>query len=265
MKGVCCRQHMLQPMPERQVWGFWMILFLNLQQPREFGHFCPDLFFAMPKQKFYVVWKGRQTGIFSTWDECKRQVDAFAGAEYKSFETRALAENAFRESSKKHIYRNSAAQNSIPAKGQTSASPLRRATTGSPIADSICVDAACAGNPGVLEYQGVETATRQLLFAMGPFPEGTVNIGEFLAIVHGLALLKKNNTDRPVYSDSKTAIGWVKKKAIKTTLQRNRTNEALFVLVDRAIEWLHKNPYPNPILKWETKSWGENPADFGRK
>ena len=214
----------------------------------------------MAKQKFYVVWKGRKTGIFLTWDECKKQVDAFAGAEYKSFETKALAENAFRENSRKHIY-----QNSIAAKGKTSLSPLRKAAAGSPIAESISVDAACSGNPGVLEYQGVETTTKRRLFAMGPFPEGTVNIGEFLAIVHGLAFLKKNNSPLPIYSDSKTAIGWVKKKAAKTTLQRNPATEELFVLVDRAIQWLQSNVYPNQVLKWETKHWGENPADFGRK
>ena len=214
----------------------------------------------MAKQKSYVVWKGRKTGIFSSWDECKKQVDAFPGAEYKSFETRTLAENAFRENSRKHIY-----QNSIAAKAKTSPSPLRKAAAGSPIAESISVDAACSGNPGVLEYQGVETATKRLLFAMGPFPQGTVNIGEFLAIVHGLAFLKKNGSTLPIYSDSRTAISWVKKKATKTTLDRNRTTEELFVLVDRAIQWLNSNAYPNQILKWETKHWGENPADFGRK
>jgi ribonuclease HI len=212
----------------------------------------------MVKQKYYVVWKGRQPGIFSTWDECRKQVEAFTGAEYKSFETKALAEKAFQENSKKHIY-----QTPISAKGKTSL--LQKNAIGKPIANSISVDAACSGNPGVLEYQGVETSTKRLLFANGPFPEGTVNIGEFLAIVHGLAYLKKNNSVLPIYSDSRTAISWVKKKAIKTNLERNKATEELFVLVDRAIQWLKSNSYPNPILKWETQSWGENPADFGRK
>ena len=40
----------------------------------------------MPK-KFYAVRKGRKTGIFTTWDECKSQVHGFACAEYKSFLT----------------------------------------------------------------------------------------------------------------------------------------------------------------------------------
>jgi ribonuclease HI len=127
------------------------------------------------------------------------------------------------------------------------------------------VDAACAGNPGKLEYQGVETGTKRVLFSMGPFPQGTVNIGEFLAIVHGLAFLKKHNSLLPIYSDSRTAISWVKNKVIKTNLERNKKTEELFVLVERAVEWLKDNQYSNKILKWETEFWGENPADYGRK
>jgi ribonuclease HI len=131
--------------------------------------------------------------------------------------------------------------------------------------ESISVDAACAGNPGKLEYQGVETGTKRVLFSMGPFPQGTVNIGEFLAIVHGLAFLKKHNSLLPIYSDSKTAISWVKNKAIKTNLERNKKTEELFILAERAVQWLKDNPYSNKILKWETEFWGENPADYGRK
>ena len=50
----------------------------------------------MPKQKYYVVWKGRKTGVFTTWQECSAQVTGFNGAEYKSFENREAAEIAFK-------------------------------------------------------------------------------------------------------------------------------------------------------------------------
>lgn len=213
----------------------------------------------MAKQKYYVVWKGRESGIYSSWDECKKQIDGFTGAEYKSFETQELAEKAFGENSKKHIYKNANPKNN----GTLTA--REKAMIGKPILESISVDAACSGNPGVLEYQGVETSTKRLLFKAGPFPQGTVNIGEFLAIVHGLAYLKKNNSLLPLYSDSRTALSWVKKKAIKTNLERTAATEDLFVLVDRAILWLTNNTYSNRLLKWETEFWGENPADFGRK
>jgi ribonuclease HI len=48
-------------------------------------------------------------------------------------------------------------------------------------------------------------------------------------------------------------------------LQRNKKNEELFNLVDRALNWIKVNQWPNKILKWETEHWGEIPADFGRK
>ncbi len=50
----------------------------------------------MAKQKYYVVWKGRKPGIYTSWTECEAQVKGFAGAEYKSFPNREMAEAAFR-------------------------------------------------------------------------------------------------------------------------------------------------------------------------
>jgi ribonuclease HI len=94
---------------------------------------------------------------------------------------------------------------------------------------------------------------------------GTNNLGEFLAIVHGLAYLKNQNKDIPIYSDSQTAILWVKNKKIKTKLNRSEDNIEIFALVDRALNWLENNEYSNPVLKWDTRYWGEIPADFGRK
>lgn len=209
------------------------------------------------KPKFYVVWKGRKTGVFETWAETEEQVKGFETAQYKSFESRKEADDAF-----KGNYWQSVQKTQNGATGKLSKSA---ALVGKPLQESISVDAACAGNPGKLEYQGVETSTKRVLFAMGPFPEGTVNIGEFLAIVHGLAFLQKHNSTLPIYSDSKTAISWIKNKAVKTKLERNAKNEELFQLVDRGILWLQNNKYSNKILKWETEFWGENPADYGRK
>lgn len=134
------------------------------------------------------------------------------------------------------------------------------------IKESISVDAACSGNPGDMEYRGVWTANGQELFRIGPYRDGTNNIGEFLAIVHALALLKKQNDDKtPIYSDSRNAILWVKKKKANTKLARTRHNEIIFDLIARAEKWLRENTWSNPLLKWETKYWGEIPADFGRK
>ena len=144
-------------------------------------------------------------------------------------------------------------------------SPEELKKYGKPILNTLSVDAACSGNPGIMEYRGVDTKLAIELFRSKRYDQGTVNIGEFLAIVHGLAYLKERNSDVPIYTDSKTAMKWVKVKAINTKLQKTPQNADLFSLVDRAIYWLQTNEYPNKIIKWETAVWGEIPADFGRK
>lgn len=132
-------------------------------------------------------------------------------------------------------------------------------------ANAWAVDAACSGNPGPMEYQAVDLATGAQVFHFGPV-HGTNNIGEFLAIVHGLALLKQKGLGTmPIYSDSVNAQLWVKRKKCKTTLNRNEKTEKLYQLIERAEHWLHANSYDNPIIKWPTELWGEIPADFGRK
>ncbi|MEM6724723.1 MAG: RNase H family protein, partial [Bacteroidota bacterium] len=138
-------------------------------------------------------------------------------------------------------------------------------SAGRQIKHSLSVDAACSGNPGLMEYRGVDTKTGEEIFRMGPFQHGTNNVGEFLALVHGLALLKKQGLSMPIYSDSKIAMGWVAKKKCKTKLDRITVNEKLFQLIERAENWLKANTYNTTILKWDTKNWGEIPADFGRK
>lgn len=208
----------------------------------------------MPKIKFYVVWKGRKTGIFSTWQECSAQVTGFYGAEYKSFENREAAEAAF--CSKYEEYK---------GKRVPTLSPQMLKIIGEPIAESYSVDASCIGNPGPLEYQCVHTTTKQLLFHQGPFENGSNNIGEFLAIVHALALFKKRDVSLPIYTDSETALTWVKNKKCKTKLPQDEQNTPIFDLINRAEDWLSKNEYTNKLLKWDTNAWGEIPADYGRK
>ena len=211
----------------------------------------------MSKKKFYVVWNGRKKGIYTSWNVCKKQVDGFDAAQYKSFTSLNEAEIAF---SKK--YENYKGKNT--SKPTLSAS--EKSAIGSPNLESISVDAACSGNPGKMEYRGVLTHNKKQLFLKGPYPNGTNNIGEFLALVHGIALLKsKNKESIPIYSDSRTAMSWVKQKKCKTNLHFDASNKDLLDLIKRAENWLKENSFKNPILKWETKAWGEIPADFGRK
>lgn len=132
-------------------------------------------------------------------------------------------------------------------------------------ANAWAVDAGCSGNPGAMEYQGVDLATGEHLFHFGPVL-GTNNIGEFLAIVHALALMEKQGIrDKVIYSDSYNAILWVNKKKCKTTLVYNEKTAELHKVIARAEQWLRTHKVTTPIIKWETKKWGEIPADFGRK
>lgn len=208
------------------------------------------------KNKYYVVWKGFNTGIFDSWDVCKVQIDGFAGAQYKGYPSRELAEIAFRRG---YEHRDETL-------GQLDISRLDQ---NKPILPSWAVDAACNMSTGVMEYRGVDTQTHRVLFACGPFYDTTNNVGEFLAIVHALALLQKQNTPYalalPIYSDSTTALAWIKKKQANTKMLPTEGNAKLREIIARAESWLLTNSWTNPLLKWDTAHWGEIPADYGRK
>jgi ribonuclease HI len=209
----------------------------------------------MARQKFYVIWSGRNTGIFDNWDECRRNVEGYPDPKYKAFESYEEAVKAF--SNKSSVY--------IKKKPLEHASPVTKSHVAKPVANGLAVDAACSGNPGTMEYRGVDLQSGQMLFHKGPYFDGTNNIGEFLAIVHALAYLKKHNSNQNIYTDSMTALSWVKNKKANTKLAQTARNGELFDLIHRAENWLKKNSYFTPILKWDTERWGEIPADFGRK
>jgi len=208
------------------------------------------------KQKFYVVWYGHRTGVFPTWDDCKAAINGVKGAQYKSFLTFDEAKKAYSKEYADYKGKNT-------KKKTLTKEELEK--IGEPNLYTISVDAASSGNPGIMEYRGVDTQTHKQLFHQGPFLQGTNNVGEFLALVHGIAYLKQQKSDRNIYSDSRIAIGWVKKKRCNTKLKRTSKNKAVFELVNRAEVWLKNNSYTTTIIKWETKAWGEIPADFGRK
>lgn len=222
----------------------------------------------MGKKKFYVVWIGKTPGIYDTWDDCKAQVEGYPHAQYKSFSSLDLAKEAFRIGPEMSL--------NISDKVSLSKSVLTLDENGlaivkglgendpKPELNALAVDAACSGNPGVMEYRGVFVASLTQLFHFKS-PVGTNNIGEFLGIVHGLAFLKKNHMDMIIYSDSVNAINWVKAKKCRTKLPMNEQTSQLFSVIQRAETWLLNNSYSTEIRKWNTELWGEIPADFGRK
>ena len=105
----------------------------------------------MAKKKYYVVWVGRQVGIFETWEECKEQTDGFPAAVYKSFPSRNAAELAFSKESSDYIRKRSVVTNKL--------SKEELQLIGKPIEDSIAVDGAWNTTSGLVEYQGIYNKT----------------------------------------------------------------------------------------------------------
>ncbi|RFS26294.1 ribonuclease H [Chitinophaga silvatica] len=190
--------------------------------------------------KFYVVWNGRKTGVFNTWEECEAQISGFPNGKFKAYPTLAAANDAFV---------NGNTPTHIPY-----------------IAESISVDAAWNTETKDMEFRAVKTADKSQIFHRGPFKDGTVNIGEFLAIVLALEYCRvKGLNNLPIYSDSTTAMKWVNDKQPNSYVTPTKENEELLKILELATSLLNSHTYTNPILKWNTQEWGENPADFGRK
>jgi len=203
------------------------------------------------KKKFYTVRQGKKTGVFDTWEKCQKCVTGFPSAQYKSFPTLKTAEQALKIGYKHYVEHKTKLD--IFAKDI----PFVR--------NSIAVDAACSWNPGVMEYRGVDLQNGKEIFHK-KFELGTNNIWEFLAIVHGLWYLQKNKLDQTaIYTDSRTAMSRISKKKCKTLLKKSDQTQKLFEVIKRAEKWLKKNTFANKIIKRDTKTRWEIPADFGRK
>lgn len=224
--------------------------------------------------KYYTVWVGRHPGVYDTWEDCQEQVKNFPNARYKSFSSAAVATEAYRlgcaEEDSGELAR--LLDNAVEVRNKKSPKassdyPDNKHYMDNPEVDinAWAVDAACAGNPGPVEYRGVDLLSGKEIFRVGPLQGGTNNMGEFLAIVHALALQDKMGITKPIYSDSVSGMAWVRNRCIKTTLTENSGNTQLFNLLRRGIHWLNTHSYNSRIMKWDTPRWGEIPADFGRK
>jgi ribonuclease HI len=221
----------------------------------------------MPKQKYYTVWKWREIGIFDNWDACKKSVDGYIGARYKSYPTENEAKLALQWGVQNSIHTNMKVDWLYSWWKNDIKKPDSQLPNSNFILPSISVDWAWNTITGWCEYQWVMTDNpKTKVFAGWPYADGTNNIVEFLGLVHALRYCQEYDlANLPIYTDSVTAIAWVRNKTAKTTQPRNKKNAELFWLLDEAIIWLKSNSYKNPILKWETQIWWEIPADFGRK
>ena len=164
-------------------------------------------------KKFYVVWKGRETGIFTTWAKCKSLVDGFGGAKFKSFPTLGEAESAFGKKStapKAKIVKKSSKLKSVPlSQEQIDAMPFDV---------KIYTDGACEPNPG-------EAGTGLAVYENNKLTElwyglyqsfGTNNTAELHGLNQALLLAKEKLTKGRsvgVFCDSKYSINCITKWA----------------------------------------------------
>lgn len=215
--------------------------------------------------KFYTVFKGHNPGVYDSWEETKLQTDGFPGAVFKGYMTSEEATEAFRKFSdiedRNELFRLIA--NTTPK----NYNPPQTVSHDNPEVDwnAWAVDAACSGNPGKMEYRGVDLQTGKVVFHVGPFDDATNNIGEYLALVHAMALMAKKGEYHNIYSDSRTAQSWFRRKKVNTKLKQTPYNAKVFELLARASVWVNTHHFPGKIMKWQTDRWGEIPADFGRK
>jgi ribonuclease HI len=209
-------------------------------------------------RKFYVVWVGHSPGIYDTWEECKQQTEGYPGAKFKAFSSQEAATKAYRGKPEDHydMIRAIASHREI----------VNYEAIPEIVRDSVAVDGACSKNPGPMEYRCVDVMTGAELFHIGPLEDGTNNVAEYLALIHALALLKKQgNGHTAVYSDSRTALSWLRNRGNKSKLKRTVRNGYIFELLQRADAWIQSNADYNRVIKWDTDNWGEIPADFNRK
>ena len=213
----------------------------------------------MAARKFYVVWEGRAPGIYDSWEECLEQINGFPGARYKAFTSQDAATEAFRGDPEQHAgFLHKLAEQQSKIKDYTTVPEIRL--------EAIAVDGACSKNPGPMEYRGVRVIDGVEIFHVGPLQGGTNNIGEYLALIHAASLFaKRGDFTTPIYTDSKTALAWIRRGHSNTTVAPTEENAELLKILARADAWIATHKILNPILKWETELWGEIPADFGRK
>lgn len=204
----------------------------------------------MAKKNFYVVTIGRKPGIYTTWAECEKQVKGFSGASFKGF---SLYDDAYA-----HLH---GSTTKTPEVTNDLKSSNEKVLDVVPV--SISTDAACSGNPGPLEYRAVWTDTGETIFQKS-FPVGTANIGEFLALVGAIKHARTTRLNCPIYTDSITAISWVRKKNHRSTFDFSSHPE-LQQEIEEAVAYLQAHEMYDRVLKWHTSMQGEIKADYGRK
>jgi len=174
-------------------------------------------------KKFYVVWKGRKPGVYKDWNSCKKQVDAYAGAKYKSFKTWDEALDQYQNNKPGSSPKASDSSSIKNGKSVSSNRGIKTYTSdeisGMPETVKIFTDGGCEPNPGeagsgVAIYQDGEVS--ELWYGLYN-PQGTNNTAELNALHQGLLIAKEkvaNGETAVLFSDSKYSIQCVTQWAI---------------------------------------------------
>lgn len=212
----------------------------------------------MAKNKYYVVLEGYETGVYDNWKECESKVKGYPKAKYKGYPNLEEANEAFK---------NKEFTNNKTNKSPSSTSIIKDYKDIKEIdLNTLSVDGACSGNPGIGEYQCVDVSTNEVLFTSGKCDDVTNNIMEYMALVEGIQYLLNTNSNKKIYTDSITALSWIKNKKVKSVFKKTNKNESIYFIFEKYVKWVEDNYIDlDLILKWKTKEWGEIPADFGRK
>jgi ribonuclease HI len=206
-------------------------------------------------KKYYVVWNGRKTGVFNDWASCKKQVDQFSDAKFKSFSSKELAIAAFDDNlSVKNTKVTKAKKNNAQRKPLTSSTIFKM-----PFDVKIFSDGASEPNPGeagsgVAVY---ENNTVVQLWYGGYEAFGTNNLAELKALYYSFHVAEmelKKGKSVAIYSDStysiqcitKWASGWEKKGWKKSggEIKNLQLIQEMFVLykkIEKSIEIYHVN------------------------
>lgn len=210
--------------------------------------------------KYYVIWQGRETGIFTDWATCKKHIDKFPGAKYKSFKTLAEAEAAFGGRATNTVSANSKAKTAAKKKSSNTIKTYTAAEIDKLNTDTkIYTDGGCEPNPGeagsgIAVYRDGNVS--ELWYGLYN-PHGTNNTAELSALFEALKMAEKELADNKtvaIFCDSKYsiqcvtqwAVGWEKKGWKKSggeikNLDLIKKMFTLYQVLKSSIKVLHVN------------------------
>lgn len=182
--------------------------------------------------KYYAVAKGRNTGVYNSWEECKCQVDGFSGSIFKSFKTLEQAK-AFL---KLHILTTKRKRINLKRKRESSDSeeeivPKKKRKIETHV--EIFTDGGCTGNGtrsacgGIGVYFGGNDS-RNLSKKMNGVQ--TNNTAELSAIIEALRICLNYEENVEINTDSEYAIKGI------TGVNRIKKNSSLFKKIEALLK-----------------------------